>query len=266
MPAVNPTRLRFQIEGLLAFFEVPEEFHSKLRDFFNISANHTLKFGEFSPTKPLIPMYHLPDPVIRQLQFDIVPRIRSNPPAALALADELWQDNYFEIAQLAIFILGHTPIDDPQTISQRLEKWLTPGMDQTLSSYLFSEGTIGLQSAYPEVWESFIQNYLMQDDPKLINLGLQGLTEGLKTSSFGNLPAIFRLISPFLRELKPETIRAMENLLNILAQTSPHETVFFLKQSLSLANDLPLIKRLVKATIPSFPPILQSELKSALNK
>jgi hypothetical protein len=266
MPAVNPTRLRFQIEGLLSFFDSPEEFHSRLQVFFNSYANHTLKFGEFSPTKPLIPMYHLPDPVIRQLQFDIVPLIRSNPPAALTLAEELWQDNYYEIAQLAIFVLGHTPVNDPQETSLRLNKWLTPGMDQTLSSYLFAEGTRELQSAYPAEWEAFIQNYLMENDPKLINLGLQGLAEGLKNRSFGNLPAIFRLISPFLRDMKPEMTRAMENLLSVLIQTSPQETVFFLKQSLSLALDSPLTKRLVKAVLPSLPSSLQIDLKSALNK
>jgi len=266
MPAVNPTRLRFQIEGLLSFFESPSEFHLRLRDFFNNYGDHTLRFGEYAPTQPQLPMYHLPDPVTRQLEFELRQRITTNPQVALALADELWQDDTFEIKQLAIFILGHTPLEDSQRIYQRLENWLTPGMDTTLSVYLFSEGTKELLITFPEAWESFVKSYLDHQNPKMVNLGLQGLAEGLKQSSFQNMPAVFRLVSPFMRDPKSENMRALENLIGVLAKLSPNETVFFLKQTLSLTSNIPLTTRLIKSSISLLPDNLQNDLKATLKK
>ena len=73
MPAVNPTRLRFQIDELMHNFASPPEFHRNLRDLFSLYANRTLRYGDSTEVKPLIPMYNLPTPVIRQLQTDLDP-------------------------------------------------------------------------------------------------------------------------------------------------------------------------------------------------
>jgi hypothetical protein len=79
MTAVNPTRLRHQIQELIAFFDAPLEFHQALRTLFSLYANYSLRFGESASIRPLILMYHLPHPVMRQLNFDLQPRIDSRP-------------------------------------------------------------------------------------------------------------------------------------------------------------------------------------------
>lgn len=266
MPAVNLTRLRFQIEGVLAFFNSPEEFHRRLNGLFSTYSYQALRFGEYAPTKPLIPMYHLPDPVMRQLELDLKPHLASNPQAALACADELWKDTYFEILQVAITILGNIPIDDPQIILDRLGNWLQPKLDRALVNVLLSEGTRRLQDEFPDDWEAFIESYLSSPNGKLVNLGLQGLSAGLKRATFTNLPAVFRLISPFLRDLQAEHARALENLIKVIADRSPHETIYFLKQTLAIVNNNPETTRLVKSIVPQLPNSLQQELLSAIRK
>jgi hypothetical protein len=266
MPAVNPTRLRFQIEEVLTHFDSPKAFHQSLSALFGAYSYRALRFGEYSPSKPLIPMYHIPDPVLRQLEYDLKPLLQSDPEAALACADEIWNDPYFEVSKVAIFILGNIPADDPQIIIERLSTWLNPGLDRALADHLLSEGTRQLQDNFPDAWEAFIGAYLSSQNPKLINLGLKGLSEGLKRTSFTNLPAIFRIISPFLRDPQFENTRAVENLLKVLADRSPNETVYFLKQTLAIVDNFPELTRLVKSILPLLPSQLQNELKAALSK
>lgn len=263
MPAVNLTRLRFQIQSLLSFFQTPSVFHRRLTDLFSMSANRVLRFGETTQTVPLIPTYHLPHPIIRQLHLDLKPLIDDDPTAALLLADELWTDKYFEVKQTAIFILGNTPTSDPEPVLSRLKKWLKPGLDAIITSYLLSTGTHTLQASFPEVWEGLINDLLTQKDPKMTALGIQGLSEGLKTSGFKNLPAVFRLVSPFIREPDDAHLKELEHLIEVLIDQSPSETAYFLKQALSISST-PKTRRLIKQCLPFFPENIQKDLKSAL--
>jgi hypothetical protein len=264
MTAVNPNRLQGQIQSLLTHVNDPKVFHRELHNFFSIYDLPSFRFGELSSTKPLIPMFNPPALVRRQLEIELLPWIKNQPELALKLAEELWHDEYFEVLQLAIFIVGNTPIEDPQRRCERLSNMVNPNLDPSLSSYLFSVGANTLQTNFPIIWESFIQSYVSSENPKLVNLGLQGLAEGLKNTSFPNLPAVFRLISPILQTPKSENIRALERLLEVLVSEHPEETVYFLRQTLSITNNAPETVRLVKSVTKSLPAHLQEELTSAM--
>ncbi|MBW6467405.1 MAG: DNA alkylation repair protein [Brevefilum sp.] len=263
MTAVNPTRLRFQILGLMATFDTPVDFHHKLQGLFSLYANYALRFGEDVSTRPLISMYHLPHPVIRQLTLDLKTRIAADPAAALAVADELWRDEYYEVRHTAIRILGNLPLDDPQPVLERLRAWLTPDLDQALRSDLFTIGTRSLQEAFPQAWEALILTFLTQTEPKKIALGIQALSEGAKSPTFKNLPTLFRLASPFIRDPHSAYTRDLEDLVETLVALSPHETAYFLKQILAVSNS-PETARLVKNCLSAFPEEIQADLKSSL--
>ena len=263
MPAVNPTRLRFQIDKLMHDFTAPSEFHRRLRDFFGLYANRSLRYGDSTDVKPLIPIYNLPAPVIRQLQVDLNLHVSANPQAALALADELWQDNHFEIKQTALSILGIIPIDSPDTIINRLQAWLTPDLDALLITSLFTTGTKRIQDEHPAIWESFIKSYLEKGNPDDLSIGLKGLAEGLKNENFSNLPAVFRLISPIIQQPDQKNLHDLGDLIKILAEKSPIETGHFLRQSLSVSNS-PETKKLVKQCLDFFPGSISQSLKSQI--
>lgn len=263
MTAVNPIRLRFQVQGVLASFSSPEEFHHKLRGLFSLYANYALRFGETAPSRPLIPMYHLPHPVLRQLKLDLQHQLDALPEAALAAADELWNDPYYEIKYIAILILGTLPLDDPQPVRERIQQWLTPNLDQVLKSDLLSMGTLTLQDSFPDVWEALVLSYLSEAEPERNALGIQALAEGAKRPEFKNLPAVFRLASPFIRTPHSAFSRDLEGLVEILARLHPQETGYFLRQTLSLSVS-PATARLIKNCLSSFPEDIQRDLKSAL--
>ncbi len=265
MTAVNPTRLRFQIEGVMHFFTSPEEFHQRLRGLFELYANRALKFGDSAGFRPLIPMYHLPKPLTRQLDIDLDRKIQDDPESAIRLADELWQDSYYEVKQTAITILGLTPIETPGPVIDRLNAWIDDELDASLVKELFSNGTRQLQIHFVDAWEGYLSTHLESTDPEMLSLGIQGLIEGIKNPQFKNLPAIYRLISPFIRNPHPDIIRDLVKLIGVLAELSPTETGFFLRQTLSLYKSAET-DRLVKQSLAFFPPEIQTDLKSIIQK
>jgi len=264
MPAVNPTRLRFQIDELMHNFASPSEFHRKLRDLFSLYANRSLRYGDSTEIKPLISIYNLPAPAIRQLQLDLDLRVAEDPQAALALADELWQDNYYEVKQTALYILGTVPIETPDPIIDRLNNWLSPDLDAVLLTSLFTLGTRRIQNTHPAVWERFISSFLEKGNPENLAVGIRGLTEGLKNENFSNLPSVFRLISPIIQRPDRKNLHDLEDLIEILARKSSTETGHFLRQSLSV-SDSPEAKRLVKQCLNFFPEAISQDLKKLLN-
>ena len=133
MVAVNPTRLKFQINDLMTFFESPVEFRQNLHALFSLYANYALRLGDNEFTRSLIPRYNLPHPVIRQLNADLQLLIDKDPQSALKLADELWKDEYYEVKYLAIYILSIFPIkEDPHPVLNRIRTWLTPNLERIL--------------------------------------------------------------------------------------------------------------------------------------
>jgi len=236
-----------------------------LSNLFNLYSNRALRAGDSTVLRPLIPMYQLPAPIFRQLELDIKPRINDDPQAALELADELWEDEYYEVRRVSIYILGHVPVNEPEPVLTRLKTWLTPDLDRILTNYLFSIGTLRLQESFPDKWEAFIKYYLTQNDPGISALGIRGLTEAVKKSTFNNLPAIFNLVSPFLHDPKDEQIQELIRLIEAMISQSPTETTYFLKQAISVSESNALT-RLIKQNLSQFPAAVQQELKIFFRK
>ena len=263
MPAVNPTRLSFQIADLIKSFHTPHDFHKKIKDLFSLYANRTLRYGDRLALPPLMPTYHLPDPVMRQLKTELVPILSEKPKAGLALADTLWEDDAYEVRLVAIFILGHAAVDSPDPILSRLNQWLSPDLDPNLKEAILHSGTQGLQSRFPDRWEAWIGPLMAHKNPQFIALGLIGLRSGLQSSPYQKLPVIYRLISPIVRNPQPAVTNQLKRLIEVLAQQSPTETAYFLRQALSL-SDTHKTGRLIRQCLPMFPDDLQKELQEVL--
>ncbi len=263
MSAVDPGRLKTQIDHLISLLDAPKLFHRELQRIFEFYANRTLRMGDYISTQPLIPIYHLPDPVTRQVELRIKQHLQKEPLSGFALADELWTDDFFEIRHLAGFTLGRITSQDPEPVCTRLERWLTPDLDQALTTDLLFWGTHTLRHNFPQVWEGLIKSYLFQKDPLMVGLGLQGLRVSLQHHSDTLLPSIFRMISPLIIDVDQNLSRELEHLIKAMSQVAPTETAFYVKQALSISESKGLYL-LVKQTLPFFNDELQKEIKSAL--
>jgi hypothetical protein len=264
MPAVNPTRIKGQIEELISSYHTPSEFHRRLQDLFSHYANRGLRQGDTSQPVTVSPKYHLPPPLIRQLHTDLKPRIVKTPQASLELAEALWSDPHYEIKQLAIFILGHVVLNKPDPIFTRLKNWLDPELDEGLKIDLLSTGTLTLQNKFPAAWENLIQSLLNHKDPTMIAYGLQGLQASFNLTNFNNFPQAFRLLRSIIQKPDSSCMEELQNLVEVLIKLSPIETAFFIKQSLSISRSAETT-RLIKRVLPSFPENIREDIKSSIN-
>lgn len=265
MPAVDLTRLRFQIEELFSFLEKPGFFHLHLKDLFSLYAHRALRIGDSARPSSMIPQYQLPDPVLRQIKLDLPKFLKEDNDNALSLADELWEDPYFEIKQLAIFILNHAAAKDPESVISRIKSWLIPDLDQIVVVELLSSGTQNLREIYPQTWETLMGSYLADEKPKMISFGLQGLTAGVERGSVLNLPAIYRMISPILQYPMEASYNKLIDLMEALSRRSPTETAFFLRQTVAI-SDSPETVRVIKQVLPFFPGEIQKDLRTLVVK
>lgn len=265
MPAVNLIRLRLQIEELLSFIETPESFARQIKDLFSRYAHPSLRISDSSRSLSMIPQYHLPDPVLRQLRLDLPSFIQKDIQNALLIADELWKDPYFEVKQMAIFILNLTCVEDPGPVVERIKTWLTPDLDSAVAADLLITGTQNLQVNHPQSWEGLIDSYLVDQNPKMVSFGLQGLTAGVEHGSGSTLPAIYRMISPILQNPSGVFYTKFLDLMEALTRKSPTETAFFLRQTLAI-SDSPETIRLVKQILPLFPESIQTQIRNQITK
>ena len=263
MPAIQPSRLRQQAAALGDLFNQPLRFRSSLRDLLEFYANHAHRIAQGTAVHTLLPVYEVPPAVIRQVQNELDPLCRADPQASLALADCLWTDPYLEIRLLAIYLLSQAPVDPAGAVYARLTAWISPTLDKTLLEALLSQGAGKLRRSQPEEWWGIIKAWLASQELRTQALGLRALAGMVPDEAFHSLPAVFTAISPFIY---PPVTLVQDELLDVLktlAERSPAETVYFLKQVLSMGPD-PRVPRLVRRCLPFFEGEWRASLQAVL--
>lgn len=263
MPAIILTRLRFQVTDLVQQVNQPVIFCRRLRSLFDTYADRTYRRGETSPTPPLMPNYRVPLQVIRQVEAELDPMIQRDSAAALALADELWTDAYFEPRLLAVYILSRTPLEPAEAVEKRMLSWAQPGEDRRVLNALLTQGTARLRQEHPEEWATQIQDWLASNQAPVQSMGIQAIYGVVATTEFQNLPLVFRLVSPLIQRASSDLWGDLLPLLEILAKRSPAETAFFLRQILA-ASTRPETSRLVRRCLAFFSGDIQAAIRTAL--
>jgi hypothetical protein len=94
-------------------------------------------------------------------------------------------------------------------------------------------------------------------------LGIRAVVPIVRDPEFENLPPVYRLLSPLMQYLQPKLQTDLQIVIEALAQRSPMETAYFLRQALNIAST-PATARLVRRCLPAFAPAQQASLRSAL--
>jgi hypothetical protein len=263
MPAFQLARLKSQISDLIWQFTRPVEFQRALADLFEFYANRVFRPGQAAPNALLIPAYHIPQMVLHQLELELRHQVEENPGAALALADQLWQDTYLEPRQVAILVLGMTPLAPVDAVLYRLKTWCTPELAIILKEPLLEQGTTRLRREKMDIWLGQIREWLNDLSLPIQGLGVQALLPVAQDRENENLPVIYNLISPVLQIAPPVLHADLLEVLRVLSKRSPVETGYFLRQVLSL-SDAPTLGRLVRRLMPELPPEVQAGLRGPL--
>lgn len=266
MPAIQLARLRIQAAKLAEKFYDPRSFVRGFHDLCDIYAERTRRPGQTGEPPPLLMAYKVPAPVLRQVLKELSLFITQDGEAGLELADALWAEPYLEFRMLAASILGNVSLDPPERVIERFRNWVNPGTDDRLVSVLVEEGLGSLRREMPECYLEEIKSWLGTEETFSQRLGLRALLSLVRSQQFENLPLALRLLAPLVRSaphwLRPDVL----DVIQVLAERSPRETAYFLRQNLSVKTDNPGTAQVIRNSLRYFPPEDQASLRQAVRE
>jgi hypothetical protein len=266
MPAIQPARLKIQTARLAENFFSPEVFVRSLHELLDDYSDRTYRPGQAGEPPPLLKAYNVPAPVLRQILKELNPYVFQDRSVALRICELLWQEPIYEFRQLAISLVGQVPPDPPEEIFNLVRGWAVPSTEMRLLSMLFSTGLARVRRERPQVYLRQIQRWLASSLNFTKQLGLQALLPLLAEPGFANLPVLFRMLAPLVRAA-PTPLRAdLLEIIQRLAQLSPKEAAFFLRQNLTVKTDNPGTAWLARHSLASFPPEIQANLRAVLRE
>jgi hypothetical protein len=267
MPAAELTKLREQIHHLAGLFDLPDDFLRALRDLFELYAHHVYRPGQSVTNLPIVPSYRPPSLVIRRLELDLSPLCISHDAKALAVIDRLWREPYLEPRLLAMTLFGQVPLSQAESILERLRAWAQPQEDRILLEALLERGTARLRHEGPDALLELYDTWLISPDPAYRLIGLKALLPLIHDPEFENIPPIFSMIFPLVQTVSAATFGDLSAVLLALAERTPTETAYFLRQILTSpyqANTPRLVRRIIPLLSESQQEGLKGVLKSKM--
>ncbi len=263
MPAVELSHLREQIARVVSQFDQAGEFRRSLTTLLELYTNHAYRAGQEVPSRPLLPSYHLPPLVIRQLEIELIAATHRDPASALSITDLLWQSDYLEQRALAALMLGQVHLSQAEGVLERLQRWAVPEANREALELILTRGTVRLRREGPDALIDLVREWFSAPRVATQSIGLRALLPLIHDENFHNLPPIFDLLSPLLRKPAPALFNDLQEALQALAERSPSETAFFIRQ-VAGGGANPDLSRLCRRVLPLFPPNQQDSLRAAL--
>jgi hypothetical protein len=263
MPSVQLILLREQLVHLFGLVDRPEDFQRALNDLLDKYSEHALRSGETVLPRSLLPSYHTPALVYRQLELELATACKRQPEQLLGVAQTLWSDEHLEPRLLAALILGQLPRAYAGAVTERLRAWADPRADRLVLTELLDRGGAMLRASAPEAFLGLVQAWLEDKRIAYQQMGLRTLEAFIQDPTYENLPAIFNLITPLVMAPPASLAGYLYGCLQALAHKSPGETAYFLRQSLGVSVNRSTA-RLVRRALADFPVSFQQGLRDAL--
>ncbi len=263
MPAINPARLKTQTADLIEKLDSHKAFIAALHDLFGFYADRTKRPGRGDKSFSTLRAYNVPKHVLRQVSASLLPALTQKNAPAFELADLLWDQNWVECQILALEILGWREPEDIHDTLSKITRWATIVQRDTRLVETMSKALLQIWQRHPDVVEMQIQGWMARWNQGQNKIGLKVLPYFIQYPAFSNLPIIFSMISPMLKEEKSKTDRSFRAVLTALAKRSPQETAYFLRQHVLITN-LPNSEIFIRQNLDVFPAYEQAELRKFL--
>jgi len=260
MPAINPERLRQQVEDLLTVLGDQVTLKRQCLDLLDYYADHSHRSFASGGVKGTEWVFGVPRPVVRALSQGLRSRTQQKPALILPTATTLWEAGYRETRLLASAILGGI---QQMEVAQWAEARASNCDDSVVLMELASQGLAGLREAYPTAFLERVSGWLGSTHRWLRLFALMALHSAVENPAFEDLPTVFRLLSGVSEKTRGESRKVLHALLRTLTRRSPPESARFLLDE--LAREVPGIQRMIRASLGHFPTRQQELLKHALS-
>ena len=263
MPAINLARLKTQTARLSDHFGQPEIFLHDLQEVLDFYTNRTMRTSQVVRRLSL-PTYHTPVPVMRQIERELLPLAEAQPTESVNLVYALWDAGSLETRLLAGRLLGMIPTTQAVPAFSHLPEWLVKSTDIQVRQALLVDAFARVRRDNPDVFFLLLEDWLKSERADLQMWGLQALIPLLQEPGFENLPAVFRILRPAVRNASPTTQLDLQACLTALEQVSLTETLIFLREILN-ADPTPNFLRILQRILPAFSPKMQTGLRESLH-
>ena len=265
MPAVNLLQLRVELNDLLWNFTDPPAFRNTLLDLlekFAYTAYRSESKARAVSTRPQLQVSLI---LLREMDLVLIPAIREQPQAALAICDLLWNDENMDVCLIASRMLGEIPIEHAELVLDRAGEWALAGVRHMTARTMLKNASALSMRHDPEILLRKVRRWYVDPREEQNYLCLEGMAILVEDRSFENLPAIFTLLEALMGEATMETQNALTELFLVLYERTPNETVYVIRQCL---NDNPNVtaQRVIRRVIPTFDPKVQKSLQDALRE
>lgn len=265
MPAIQPARLKIQVQEMSKLVDDPTAFLRALHDLLDFYADRTRRFQRGDRAMSLIRNYRVPDQVLRQIEIGLIPVVSPHPDTAIDLAESLWEDGWLETRLLAVTIVGQIEPQPPARISEKIRAWGLDCKDPMVTKALAFRGTERLRQEQREHFLDMVEEWLGSGELPLVRVGLHAVAHLLEDRRFENLPLVYRWLSPLTRQIDFKIKPALIPVLQLLAQRSPQETAYFLRKILASTENVH-IPGLIRKLLDQFPEHLQDALRHHLRE
>lgn len=260
MPAIDLLRLHTRLGLSLAQIDDPPRFLHELRETYDFYADQTHPVGVFTRSA-----FNTPALLNREIVSTLSKYCVDRPDLILQLIDLLWQEPEVEFRRLAAQLLGKLPADKSKTILERIRIWSQNVADTELLPFLHQQASVSIRQNNPQLWMDLLNEWKSSRELWQTSLAIQGIIPLIDDREFENLPAIFSFLTPLI--IHPSTVDQFEMLSVIehLAQRSEVETVYFLKQMVSLSTD-PEMDRFMRRVLDVLSPSMQESLQKTFRE
>lgn len=269
MPAVNLLQLRVELNDLLWNFTDPPAFRKTLLDLLEKFAYTAYRSESKTRSVSSRPQLQVSMILLREMDLMLIPAIREQPQAALAICDLLWNDENMDVCLIASRMLGEIPLEHAELVLDRAGEWALAGVRHMTARTMLRNATALIMRNDPEILLRKVRRWYVDPREEQNFLCLEGMAILVENRSFENLPAIFTLVEALMGEATMNTQRSLEELFQVLYQRTPNETIYVLRQCL---RDDPNVtaQRVIRRVIPSVDEkvrkSLQDELRAAARK
>lgn len=261
MPAISPARLKRDVAQLLEHFGSPDAFDRELEHLMEFYADRTIRPAQVGMPASLLPAYHVPKPVLRELEIGLAGFAEADADGALRLAHRLWTQGFLEYMLLAVRLLERLPESHSAAVMRNLKSWAQTTDDEELLDEIFR---VAAHCDGADLM-SFLETLLESRMPAMNAMAVIGMKAVAQHASADYIPGVYKLTSMALQNQALERRPRMLGLVQTLAERSPAETAFFLRQQY-IVSMRPEIGRLLRQCLPYFPEEIQADLRKMLRE
>jgi hypothetical protein len=263
MPSVQLERLRPQINAITSQYEDSELFIKSLIALLkSYSGEIDESSSQISPYS-IIPRMNIPQVVLNQLEISLKHLAHKFPDQTKIIAENLWEQNYFEIKEIAIILISNLPAKENNYYFEKIEAWVDEEIEQPIINSIFEKTNKIVEMAQDTQWMLLIETWLSSKIERMQKIGLIALTNRIRLDTQKNLPVVFRLVEPLLSDPHVSINNDLLKLVGSLISASEPETAAFLIH-LAAIYPKPEIFSFIRKCLPLFDQYFASEIKKLL--